>query len=633
MKQFESFGLDSSNECLWQSGAQIDLPPKPFAVLRYLVENPGRLITHDELLDALWPETFVQPQVLRTYMLDIRKVLGDDANEPRFIQTVPKRGYRFVAPVTDAPVPDRRAPSAPLESPPHPGPKPSIAEAKAGIVGRERELTQLLDHAQSAASGSRRIVFVTGEAGIGKTRLLDELCRRLAASSTAAFAPAMIARGQCVEGLGTRESYYPVKEALEQICASDNGDAACRILARLAPSWLAALGRDSGSQARPADHELPSGSLCAALEELAADKPLILLFEDLHWADEPTLRLISALARRRTPSRLAVLATCKPTEGAADHPLTALKNDLFMRRLAESLSLAPLTKPEVRTLIGRELRQETLPPGLETFVLQRSEGNPLFVIASVEHLIAEGFLVRKGVDGAARWEHTAPFHEIEAEVPHEIAQMIELELQRLAPAEQRILEAGSLMSVAFPAWAVAAALNEDSAAIEEACDGLARRMYFVHRAGQDELPNGGRSAFYAFAHELYREVLYRRQPAPRRAARHVRIAERLGELFQGREASVATEMSLHFEAAGEWPRAIDALRSAARHAHARRSPANAAELLERALGIAANLGVEERAQMIRTLRGELSSCRGERLESLAACKPGEQKLDEFWTGT
>src|SRR5580700_1153406 len=101
MKQFESFRLDTSNQCLWRNNEQISLPPKPFAVLRYMVENPGRLISHDELLEALWPETYVQPQVLRTYVLDLRKALGDDAGKPRFIQTLPKRGYCFVAPVTE----------------------------------------------------------------------------------------------------------------------------------------------------------------------------------------------------------------------------------------------------------------------------------------------------------------------------------------------------------------------------------------------------------------------------------------------------------------------------------------------------------------------------------------------------
>src|ERR1035438_938629 len=102
MKQFDAFALDTSNECLWRKGAQIFLAPKPYAVLRYLVENPARLVTHDELLDALWPETYVQPQVLRTYILELRKVLGDNAERPRFIQTLPKRGYRFVAWVVDS---------------------------------------------------------------------------------------------------------------------------------------------------------------------------------------------------------------------------------------------------------------------------------------------------------------------------------------------------------------------------------------------------------------------------------------------------------------------------------------------------------------------------------------------------
>ena len=97
MKQFAGFRLDTGNECLWRGGVQVTLPPKPFLVLRYLVEHPGRLIPHDELLDALWPETYVQPQVLRTYGLELRKVLGDEAGQPRFIQTVMKRGYCFVA--------------------------------------------------------------------------------------------------------------------------------------------------------------------------------------------------------------------------------------------------------------------------------------------------------------------------------------------------------------------------------------------------------------------------------------------------------------------------------------------------------------------------------------------------------
>src|SRR6266403_5988939 len=101
MKSFQSFRLDTTNHCLWSGEERVRIPPKAFDVLRYLVENPGRLVTQDELLEALWPETYVNPEILRKYILDIRKILGDRPDKPVFIETVTKRGYRFVAAVID----------------------------------------------------------------------------------------------------------------------------------------------------------------------------------------------------------------------------------------------------------------------------------------------------------------------------------------------------------------------------------------------------------------------------------------------------------------------------------------------------------------------------------------------------
>src|SRR5215471_5963347 len=93
VKVFPPFRLDPVNQCVWRDGLRIELAPKAFAVLSYLVNHPERLITQTELLEAIWPETYVQPEVLRTYILELRKTLGDQAKEPRFIQTFPKRGY------------------------------------------------------------------------------------------------------------------------------------------------------------------------------------------------------------------------------------------------------------------------------------------------------------------------------------------------------------------------------------------------------------------------------------------------------------------------------------------------------------------------------------------------------------
>jgi predicted ATPase len=554
MKQFDCFGLDTANQCLLHNGKPIDLPPKPFAVLRYLVENPGRLITHDELLDALWPETYVQPQVLRTYVLELRKVLGDDAGQPRFIQTVHKRGFRFVAAVTER---DGVAHNAAAGT-------SALDAGGAPILGREEELAFLGAQLRQLESGPRRMVFVSGEAGIGKTALVDAFCRPLESSMGT-----RIARGQCLQGIGGKEEYYPVTEALCRLCAGLDGEAACNVLARVAPAWLA-LGhvphRSASPSTRPVAQERMLGDLCGALEELASDKPLILVFEDLQWADDSTLNLLSAVARRRAPAHLLVLVTCSQLKGAVNDSLKGLKQDLLMRRLCVEMELKPLRKTAVRAWLCKELEQDALPAGLAEFVYQRSEGNPLFVSAVLAHLIAQGVLVRSGANGSAHWKQQEPFPEMDAGVPDQLSRMIDLEIERLSDEEQRLLEAASLMSVAFPAWAVAAALEKDAVETEEACDALARRLHFVVRAGQDELPGGKKSAFYVFAHGLYREVLYRRQAAARRARRHIRIAERLAELFAGREGDVAREMAMHYEAAGDQERAARTLQAAARNA-------------------------------------------------------------------
>ena len=597
LKQFESFRLDRSNECLWLNATQLPLPPKPFAVLRYLVENPARLVTHDELLDALWPETYVQPQVLRTYILELRKVLGDDAGQPRFIQTLPKRGYCFVALVTDVDATDCGAHGV-----------AASAVAETGLVGRERELAQLVTEMQQLGQSQRRMVFITGEAGIGKSALVDAFSRQQGSSQ--AFS---VARGQCVEGFGAKEEYYPVMEALGRLCASPAGDRAREVLSSMAPGWLAKSRQTSATLSRDIASALPfermPGDLCGALEELSIDHPLVLIFEDINWADEGTLQLISALARRRAPARLLILATFRPQAIAPEHPLKALKQDLQMRHLCVEIPLQPLAKDHVRALLAGQLQQRALPPGLTSFVHQYSEGNPLFAIALLEHLLAERCIVCDSSEGTRVWKQRTPFEEMEDRVPTGLAQMIELEIDCLSPDEQRLLEAGSLVGIAFPVWAVAAAMQKDVEEIEEAFDALAHKLYFLDQAGQDELPHGMRSAFYVFAHGLYRDVLYRRQSASRRARWHIRIAERLTELFRGNGSNVAREIAFHYEAATDWQRAIDALRSAAQKAGQRQAYAEAVDLLEHTQRLVSNLPVGESETVEHEIRRELLAVR------------------------
>src|SRR5258708_40044517 len=148
MRRFQSFRVDTANQCLWHGEARADLTPKAFDVLRYLVEHAGRLVTPDELLEALWPETYVNPEGVRRYIQEIRKVLKDRADKPAFIETLPKRGYQFVAPVVD------EGNSHPLHLP---------VDVTRKIVGREATLAELHRYLGMTLQGHRQIVFCTGE--------------------------------------------------------------------------------------------------------------------------------------------------------------------------------------------------------------------------------------------------------------------------------------------------------------------------------------------------------------------------------------------------------------------------------------------------------------------------------------
>src|SRR5256885_429000 len=158
MKQFHSFRLDVVNHCVWNGEDRVTLTPKAFDVLRYLIEHSDRLVTQDEILEALWSETYVNPEVIKKYILEIRKVLGDKPDKPVFVETFPKRGYRFVAPVSDEMI------TAPVASIPH---------KLRNMVGREAELSTLDGFLQNVVCRQRQVIFVTGEPGIGKTTLAD----------------------------------------------------------------------------------------------------------------------------------------------------------------------------------------------------------------------------------------------------------------------------------------------------------------------------------------------------------------------------------------------------------------------------------------------------------------------------
>src|SRR5215467_571890 len=579
MKSFQAFRLDEVNQCLWRGDTRVSLMPKPFAVLRYLVEHAGRLVTHDELLNAIWPETYVHPEVLRRYILEIRRALSDQAGMPRFVETLTKRGYKFIAPVIE---------SADGETEVAIGTK---------LVGRQSALTKLDENLRNALHGHRQVVFVSGETGIGKTSLVDAFQLR-----TGHTPNTRIVRGQSVEGFGGKEAYYPIFEALGQLIKGKAAPDFLETLTTQAPTWLIQFPSLVRSDQRASLELEVAGAtrdrmvreLCEALESFTAKTGLVLVLEDLHWVDHSTLDLISAIARRREPARLLVIGTFRPADLIlSDSPLKSLKQDLLLHHLCHELSLERLEESDVAEYLAREFVAGDPPNGLARLIHRHSDGNPLFMTAMLEHLAHQNLLSR--VNG--RWKVTVPLEQIEPGVPDTLRHMLEVQLGNLSEDQQRVLKCASVAGERFTAWSLATMMGISWDEAEEQCSVLADRQHFLKAVGTHELSSGVLSSEYDFRHSLYREVLYRALNPTERVNFHRRLARGLESLRSPAESGAAAEIALHFEEGHEHERAIHYLMLTAENATHRCAHRESITVLEHARELLSKIAEDRRADL------------------------------------
>jgi hypothetical protein len=197
---FGPFRIDPQARQLWRGDEPVPLQARPLAVLCYLSAHPDRVVTAEELLHQVWQGIYVTKTAVKVCIRAIRGALGEDVEHPVYLETVGREGYRF-----------RPAAGSPPLPPPH-GPQTTP------MVGRERELQHLDRGLASALRGTRQVVFVTGEPGIGKTTLVDRFLERVEASGQVS-----IGRGQCLEQYGEGEAYLPVLEAIGHWCRGPGG--------------------------------------------------------------------------------------------------------------------------------------------------------------------------------------------------------------------------------------------------------------------------------------------------------------------------------------------------------------------------------------------------------------------------
>jgi tetratricopeptide (TPR) repeat protein len=549
-------------------------------------------VTQDELLQAVWSDTYVQPEVLKRHIFEIRSVLGDQPKKPVFIETLPRRGYRFIAAV-------REYASAVHAQP--------LKPAQSRLVGRDRVLDELRGYLQNALNDERQIIFVTGEPGIGKTSVVDEFERQ-----TSAGIPIRISRGQCVEGYGGKEAYYPMLEALGKLCRRSDGDAIIQTLAKEAPTWLvqfpALVKRNQREMLQReilgATRERMLREIGEALETITAANPILLIFEDLQWVDRSTVDLISAFARGRGPAKLMLIGTYRRADVAlSEHPLKLVKQDLLVHRLCREISLEPLGEGQVAEYLAPSPSERTVPDGLAGLVHRHSEGNPLFMVAALDHMVERGMISCQN----GGWQLGVPLEKIDLEVPENLRTMIEAQIERLTPEEQRALEVASVTGAVFSLRTTAAAANLDQEEFGDLCEELSRRDLMVRSSGSQHFPDETVSDCYEFVHALYREVFYGRQTTGSRLKLHQHIGEQLEELFSACLGEVAAELAHHFEESRDWRRAVSYLRLIAETAGRRYAHHEATAILQHALELVNKLPEAERASSETEILAKLAS--------------------------
>ena len=460
---FGPFSLDLINECLWRDAQIIKLRPKAFAVLKYLISRRGQLVTKPQLLNAAWPETFVCESVLKVTVRQLREALGDDPKAPRFIETSHRRGYRFICPITEGMrllaeienvVVSERAISSW---------EPTSSSASR-VVGRDEVLCRLNIWLEKMLSGERQTVFITGEAGIGKTVLVDTFARAIASDRSI-----RVARGQCLEQYGPGEAYLPILEAIGRLCR-EHGRQVVDVLRAYAPMWLLQM----PSLMSAADREVLSHEVFGAtrermlremgdaLEVLTSELPLVIILEDLQWSDYSTLDLISYLARQRHRAQLMLIGTYRTVELiVSGHPLQAVKRELLAKQQCEELLLEYLSEEAIALYLSVRFANNRFPSDLAGLVHDRTSGNPLFMVNVVDYLVADGFIG----ESEGSWQVVGEIGNIDVSVPDSIKQMIEKQLDLLDANQLRTLEAASVAGAEFSALALVVALGEDSTEI------------------------------------------------------------------------------------------------------------------------------------------------------------------------
>ena len=458
-------------------------------------------------------------------------------------------------------------------------------------VGREAERAELRRLLDAAVGGTGALVMIGGEPGVGKTRLAEELMAEAERRDLQVFAghsyemEGAAPYVAIVEIMETALARAPSPQAWRQFLGDEAPEVAKLVpkLRRLCPDIPPPLELPAEQERR-----LLFNSVRAVVERSSRRRPLLLMFDDLHWADEPTLLWIGHLAEQLAHMPVLVVATYRDTDVDIGRPLAKTFEDLRRRRIARWMTLTRFPAAEVARMLG-VLSGQPAPAGLVEAVYQETEGNPFFVEEVYKHLAEEGRLF----DAEGHFRGDLAIGELD--VPAGVRLVVGRRLQRLDIGTPPVLTAAAVVGRAFSVELLEAMDDLGPDAVLDAVEDAERARLIV------PAPDASGEDRFIFAHELIRQTLLAELSLTRRRRLHARVADALERHYAARLDQQAAAIAYHLvEAAhaGDPRRAFGYLVRAARWAMEGAAFEEAVRHYERAVAIGGDVEPGERAELL-----------------------------------
>ncbi|MGH0036677.1 MAG: ATP-binding protein [Myxococcota bacterium] len=613
--RFGRFELDDRLFTLQRDDEVLAVRRQILDLILHLVRERDRVVTKSELHAHLWPDAVVGANSLATAINEARQALGDDGQTRAVIDTVYGRGYRFllaVEEITDEPLQEEvESASGPLR----------FGVLSRLFVGRGDVLSRLEGALARAEAGDGRVLLVSGEMGIGKSRTVEELAHRAQRRSIG------YVLGRC-EGASGAPSFWPWAQVIRQLCEA-HSDAQLRDymgpgaseLAQISPEvrerlpGLRPSPRLEGEQARFRLFD----SVIRFVGRCAERQPLLLVLEDLHAGDASSLELLRFLARSAPPMRVLVVATYRESELTDDPERTRALGDMTGEPRVERCPLAGLDRQDVAHYVEAAIDAKPSDEVVDE-LHRRTSGNPFFL-----HHLVLNVAAAEGVETIARRPESLQF------LPATLREAIQGQIERLPDRCQRLLSPASVIGRDF-------SLGLLEALTEWPREDVLGALQTAIDAGVVEV-HPERIAHYRFSHILVRDTLYESLPELARARHHDRARRALESLYGAERHLILTELAHHAcQAArlGEEGVALTLALEAARAASARMGHSEAAVLLERALALVElrGAGEAERCDVLVELGGaqtragrrDVADATIERATALARALGDEQRL-------